>query len=98
MCMCVFYVAVACDTVTAEENLDLSVMLGHQTKVLVRASNPRSESSVWKEHITKDDGVVIYKANLPAGSPRNDRYAHEDNSAGTTLFIKRLCTVHYTPR
>ena len=89
-----FYVAVACDTVTGEENVDLSVMLGHQTKVLVRGNSPGDESSVWKEHITDDNGVVIYRANRPVGGPREDRYVHEQNSAGSTLFIKRLYTVH----
>ena len=87
--MGVFYVAVAGGTVTRAETVDLSVVKGHQTKVLVHSSSPSSESSVWKEFITKEEGVVIYVANKPTEGLRTDRYAHEDNPAGSTLFIKK---------
>ena len=68
---------------------ELAATVGSGIGGAIQTSVGDSNDSVWLEHITDPEGVVIYRAGHPVEGPRKDRYKYFPTAAGSTFYIKR---------
>jgi len=71
------------------------VIVGSSFAAMITTSCADTNSSVWKEHITDRNGVVIYRARHPVEGPRKSRYGYYNRPNASLFYLVRyaLCSL-----